>query len=87
MPSSHGPIQDDAHAMMNAVAKALDHAFNPDLQNKKFGFALLVFPFGEAPSNRMNYICNAHRDDMIAALKEFISRNEGTHPEEASAVN
>lgn len=44
---------------------------------KPFGFALLVFPFGDKPKGRMNYISNAQRADMLIAMKEFIARSEG----------
>ncbi len=62
---------------MNAIAQALDELLNGDARPKLFGFCLLVFPFGEAPEGRINYICNAERSDMIASMKEFIARNEG----------
>ena len=37
-----------------------------------WGFALLVFSFGEGGSTF--YISNAQRDDMVQALEEFIER-------------
>ena len=61
---------------MNEVAHSLDKLFNPNLNDKKVGFALLVFPLNEEPG-RMNYLSNAQRDDMINSLKEFIARAEG----------
>lgn len=69
--STHGPIQKEAHGVMNALARLLSDALKP------FGFALLVFPFGDNPKGRMNYISNAQRADMIIAMKEFIARSEG----------
>lgn len=39
-----------------------------------FGFNLLIFSFGENGS--MFYISNAQRPDMIAAMKEFIGKQE-----------
>ena len=36
------------------------------------GFVVLAFPFGESPKNRMTYISNADRKDVINAMKEFI---------------
>lgn len=77
---THGPIQEETRELMNTVATALDTIFNGEnckKEDKKWGFALLVFPFGEKPNGRMNYISNGHREDMIVALKEFIARSEG----------
>ena len=67
---SDGPIEEKHYAMMNALADVLDDAFTGH------GFMLMVFDL-ETHSGRMNYISNANRDDMIAALKEFIAHSEG----------
>jgi hypothetical protein len=40
------------------------------------GFALLMFDLEGGGANRMNYICNAQREDMIKALKELIANFE-----------
>lgn len=74
---THQPIEARYRQMMNDLAKNLDRSFNGKERPKKVGFALLVFDFGNPDRNRMNYISNGHRDDMIVALKEFIARNEG----------
>lgn len=66
------PIQAEYRESMNHLAKLLSAALG---QNA--GFALLVFPFGEAPNGRVNYISNADRKDMLVAMKEFIARAEG----------
>jgi hypothetical protein len=81
MPQPHAPISEEYHAMMNKVAEVLDNVFNPGLKgsDKKVAFALLIMPFGEEPDARVNYISNASREDMIAALKEFLARNEGRY--------
>lgn len=71
---SEQPIEPDKHEAMNAIAQVLCDIF-PDL-----GFALLVFEFGD--KGRMNYISNTRRQEMLIAMKEFISRNEfGDQPE------
>lgn len=71
---SHGPVEPQHVAAMNAVAKVLSEAFKP------YGFALLVFPMDD-DKGRMNYISNARREDMLVAMKEFIAANEGrAHP-------
>jgi hypothetical protein len=55
---------------MNNIARLLAKAF------KGFGFTLLVFDFNALNGGRMNYISNAQRPDMIAAMKEFIAADE-----------
>ena len=80
MPNTHGPIQDEVYIEMNVLGGVLDEVFNGKNQkgkSRKFGFALLVFPFGEDDgTHRMNYISNSKRKDMIKAMKEFISKEE-----------
>ena len=68
------PIQEDPVNIMNNVASLISKALNNSSPGK-FGFALLVFEFGTT-EGRMNYISTAKREDMITAMKEFISRNE-----------
>lgn len=65
------PIQPDLREAMNKLGKLLGDNFKP------YGFALLVFPFGIKPDQRMNYISNADRETMLAAMKEFIANAEG----------
>lgn len=79
--TDHQPITPEYRDLLNRVAKLLDDVFNSGLtgDERKVGFALLLFPFGEKPDQRVNYIANASREDMIAALKEFIARNEGRY--------
>ena len=70
------PIQDEYRAQMNAVAATLDQVFNEDLRGKdrKVGFVLLVFPFGEK-DGRCNYISNgADRADIVKLLREQANR-------------
>lgn len=79
MSSTHGPIEEQFVVMMNAIAKTLDDILNHGLKGdaRKIGFALLVFPFGEDPKGRINYIGNADREHMLTALKELVARWEG----------
>lgn len=81
--TDHGPISPEYSAMMNDVAKAIDRFFNGGNVPKTTGFCLLVFPFGEndPAKDRINYISNAEREDMIVAMKEFLARAEGRHHE------
>lgn len=65
--------------MMNAVAVALDKTFNGTAtgSERKTGFVLLVFEYGEK-EGRCNYISNgADRADIVTLLKEQIKRFEG----------
>ena len=67
--------------MMNALAKVIAEAIDPTGERLN-GFALLVFPFGQAnDEHRCNYISNASREDMLATMKEFIARSEGRFDE------
>lgn len=75
-----GPIQDEYRATMNAVAQALDVAFNGDKHgaDRPTGFVLMVYPFGNVGTGRCNYISNgADRKDVVALMKEMIARFEG----------
>jgi hypothetical protein len=73
------PVEPQFRETMNAVARGLDEVFNGEAKGKerKVGFILLVFPFGES-EGRCNYISNgANRDDVVVMLKEQIKRFEG----------
>ena len=73
------PIEPDYREKMVDTAQALDEYFNGQAKgpNRKVGFILLVFPFGEG-EGRCNYISNgADRKDIIVMLKEQIKRFEG----------
>jgi len=88
--STHGPVSEAYRKRMNALARLIDEYFNGDLQGdaRTAGFALLVFPFGPGnPSrDRINYISNTNRVDMIIAMKELVARFEGhDHAEEGHA--
>jgi len=74
------PIEPAFRQTMNAIAKVLDETFNGDARGaeRKIGFVLLVFPFGEADEGRANYISNgADRRDIVTLFKEQIKRFEG----------
>jgi hypothetical protein len=73
------PVQPEYRATMNAIARALDEVFNGDVRGKdrKIGFVLLVFEYGEK-EGRCNYISNgANRRDIVTMMKEQIKRFEG----------
>jgi hypothetical protein len=73
------PVEERYHRKMTAIAQGLDSVLNGDLKgnDRKTGFVLLVFPFGD-DSGRCNYISNgADRKDIVIMLKEQIARFEG----------
>lgn len=80
------PIQQKYRALMNATAEGLDKIFNGDAQPKKVGFVLLSFEFDKVEGGRVNYISNADRADMIAAIKEWLARAEGRYAEPSDSV-
>jgi hypothetical protein len=73
------PIEPRYVELMQGVARALDETFNGGARgsDRKTGFVLLVFPFGN-DDGRCNYISNgADRHDIVAMMKEQIKRFEG----------
>ena len=73
------PIEPQYIEKMNALARAIDELFNGDLKgaNRKVGFVLMVYNFGDQPG-RCNYISNgADRKDVVTLMKEMIARFEG----------
>ena len=72
------PIEPEYIEKMNALAHVLDTLFNGELKgpDRKTGFCLMVFSFGDGPG-RANYISNAKRDDVVTLLKEQLARFEG----------
>jgi hypothetical protein len=73
------PIEDGYRQAMMAIAQGLDEIFNGEAKgnDRKVGFVLLVFPFGEG-EGRCNYISNgADRKDIVAMMKEQVKRFEG----------
>lgn len=75
MKDKHQQIQGEYREQMNALAAALDDHINPDGE-KKTGFCLMLFPFGEAYDGRANYISNAKRSEIIQMLKDLVHRFE-----------
>lgn len=76
------PIQAKFRKSMNAVARAIDEAFNGRRKPNRaprVGFVLLVAEFGKIEGGRVNYISNGERDDMIAMLREYLARAEGRY--------
>ena len=61
-----GPVE--AAYLMKEMGRAIDRFWNPNPKNKKIGFVLMIFPFGD--DGRMNYLSNATRADVVKSLRE-----------------
>lgn len=75
--TTHGSIDPEYREQMQKLAKLVDTYWNGPKQGhqREVGFILLVFPFGQG--DRINYISNAERRDVVVALKELVARFEG----------
>lgn len=74
------PVEAAYHEKMEAVARAINEFFNGDapVGERKTGFVLMVFPFGDDASGRCNYMSNgADRREVVTLMKEMIARFEG----------
>lgn len=78
------PIEPQFLGVMNALASGLDAALNGEAKghDRKVGFVLFTFNFGQFDGGRVNYISNADRTDMIASVKEWLGRAEGRMTDE-----
>lgn len=75
-----GPIEERYQQQMAAVAAAVDSFFNGEAHGaeRKIGFVLLVFPFGDEAPGRCNFLSNgADRKDLVTLFREMIARFEG----------
>lgn len=72
------PIEHQYRDLMNGLAEGIDEILNGERRGKerKTGFVLLVFNFGDGPGRRANYISNAERDDVLDLLRQQIKRFE-----------
>jgi hypothetical protein len=73
------PVEPKYREQMNGIARALDEAFNGAAKgsDRRVGFVLLIFEYGEN-EGRCNYISNgADRRDIVTMFKEQIKRFEG----------
>jgi hypothetical protein len=75
------PIEPVLVKLMNDIGRMIGNAVKETVKStgEEYGFALLMFGVKGDESSRMNYISNCDREDMLAAMKEFIARNEGTY--------
>lgn len=75
------PVEGKYFDTMVRLAGKLDTILNGEKRgaDRKTGFVLLVFPFGDEPG-RVNYISNgADRKEIVKLFKEQIERFEGTY--------
>lgn len=79
--NSEGPIQEKYVQQMNALCSAIDELFNGNDRSipRKVGFGIVMFDFNpeDRRQDRMNWISNSDRKDMLCALKELVARWEG----------
>ncbi len=78
------PIETQLYA---ELAKILDAVLNAKARGpeRKTGFVLMIFPFGDH-SGRCNYVSNgANRRDVVTLMKEMIARFEGQPEVQGSA--
>ena len=77
------PIESVLRGLMIDIGRVLDSSLKRHTKDcgEAYGFALFMFGLTGNETSRMNYVANIDREDMIAALKEFIARNEGTYQE------
>lgn len=76
-PNGEGPVEELYRGAMNGLAMMINEILNPDPEKKEHGFCIIMFPFGDVPEPRINFISNANRADMICGLKELIANLEG----------
>jgi hypothetical protein len=72
------PIEPPYRFKMNELARSIDEFFNGAAKgaDRKVGFILLVFPYGDH-EGRANYISNgANRKEMVAFMREQIKHFE-----------
>jgi len=73
-----------ASAAMQNMARVIDYTLNgkdTPKDQKHYGFALLVYPFGEIDRSHINYVGTGERGDVLTALKELVARWEGRMPQ------
>lgn len=66
-------LEEASRRFGRVIAEVLNESFGKG----KVGFCLLLFDFG-GPGN-LAYLSNAKREDMIAAINEFLSKVSTSH--------
>jgi hypothetical protein len=70
-------MSDNTTEVIQELARAIDLCLNGQEDQKRNGFCLFIFPFDDLEGTNTNYVSNAKRDDVKAAMKEVIARWEG----------
>jgi len=65
------PLEEKISEVMQSIGGTIDTAITSVAS--KYGFALFVFELG---GGRLNFVSNADRKSLIAAMKEFIAHSE-----------
>lgn len=81
MKEQEGPVDPALIAIFKHLGEILRESCKlvSEETGEVYGFGLLMFPM--KAGGRTSYISNCNREDMIAGMKEFIARSEGTYGE------
>jgi hypothetical protein len=85
MKGADGPIDSKFQNIMGTLAHAIDQLVNKDKKPPENGFVLIVFPFGLMDGQKVNYVTNARREDLIILMRGQIARLEGMSGGEGNA--
>lgn len=80
-------IQEMYRNAMQRLAADLDVIFNGNAKghDRKTCFVLLISPFDGPVGQRVNYISNGERKDVVTMLKEITARFEGQPEQKGTA--
>lgn len=86
-----GPVDTEYMEKMRRIMQFLDEFVNgkktPD-RKKEIAVVVMMFPFGDKPDGRVNYMSNGvDRRDMVVLMKEQIARFEGMPTNETNTRN
>lgn len=62
--------EQEANAVLQEIARDIKAKLPEEM-----GFTLLAYEFGENKDNKMLYVSNSDRTDVIHAMMEFIQKN------------
>ena len=77
LPPSDNVIEPAYREKMNILAQFLDDQFNGNKEPKRVAFVMLISEFGNIDANRVNYISNGRREDIVTMMREILARFEG----------
>ena len=71
------PVEAAYYDQMRAIMETLDEFVNGKDGERKTGFVVMMFPYGNV-TGRCNYMSNgADRRDIVTLMREMIARFEG----------